>query len=361
MMRRKLLPRAKDFFKIILKDKQRKSLPKILFEFSKYCLTDQALAEQYFSKYLYRKSALNPNDYIVTRKITAKCWDLNNKDYSLILKNKKLSELFFVKNNIRVVKSLAQNFGTIFISGTDFLQLNSAGEFRDFLQKIMKESVNGNGIFIKKNCDSCGGKNTFMISAEQILNTNSNFESVYKNLISSEYIFQEILIQHNDLNKLNPTCINTLRLDTFTNNKSETKILSGFLRLGLGNGIVDNVSSGGVYVAIKPGEGILNCEGYSDFTHGKGRTYKSHPLTNQLFEGFKLPFYEEAERLVIDAAQKIPQVKIIGWDVAFLPDGPVIIEGNGHPGLHFSEIGQKGFRNNPVFSEMYSEAIITES
>ena len=361
MMQRKLLPRVKDFFKIILKDKQRKDLPQLLFEFSKYCLTDRALAEQYFSKYLYRKSVNNPHNYIVTRKITAQCWNLNNENYSSILKNKKLFELFFVKNNIRVVRSLAQNFGTIFIADNDFLQINTLAQFRDFLQIILKGTAHGNGIFIKKNCDSCGGKNTFMITAEQILNANSNFESVFKNLISSEYIFQEILIQHNDLNKLNPSCINTLRLDTFTNNKAETKILSGFLRLGIGNGIVDNVSSGGVYVPVKPGEGILDSEGYTDFTHGKGLTYRSHPLTHQMFDGFRLPFYKEAERLVIDAAQNVPQIKIIGWDVAFLPDGPVIIEGNGHPGLHFSEVGQRGFRNNQVFSEMYSEANNPES
>lgn len=361
MMRRKLLPRAKDFFKIILKDKQRKELLKLLFEFSKYCLTDKALAEQYFSKYLYRKSVYNPHDYIVTRKITAQCWNLNNKDYASILKHKKLFELFFAKNKIRVLMSLAHNNNSIFMTDTDFLQINTVNEFRDFLQKILEKTHYGNGIFIKKKIDSCGGKNTLVISADQIININSDFESIFKNLISSEYIFQEIIIQHEELNKLNPTCINTLRLDTFTNCKAESKILSGFLRLGLGNGIVDNVSSGGVYVPIKPGEGILNSEGYSDFTHGKGRTYTSHPLTHQIFDGFKLPFYEEAERLVIDAAQKIPQIKIIGWDVAFLPDGPIIIEGNGHPGLHFSEVGQKGFRNNPVFSEMYSEALIPEN
>lgn len=355
MMKRKLIPRVRDFFTIILRDQRRKNLTKLLFEYSGYLLANRALAEQYFTKFLYRKEVQNHENFIVTRKLTDLIWRMNDRKYSSVVENKRLFELFFASKNISIVKSLAYNINSLFFFRDEVLQLNTAGDLQKFLLKLLESSEKGRGIFIKKNQDSCGGKNVIRLSAEDILNNTGDYESVFKNLISSEYIFQEILIQHEKLNKLNPYCINTLRLDTFTNKNSETKILSGFLRLGISKGIVDNVSSGGVYVPVRPGEGVLQAEGYTDFTHGKGRTYQRHPLTREVFEGFKLPFYEEAERLVVEAAQKVPQLKIIGWDVAFLPDGPVLLEGNVNPGLNFSEIGEKGFRKNPIFIEMLKE------
>jgi len=58
---------------------------------------------------------------------------------------------------------------------------------------------------------------------------------------------------------------------------------------------------------------------------------------------------------VLKAAGLVPQLKIIGWDVAIDPEGPVLIEGNTTPGMTISEIAQKGFYNNPVFLEILNE------
>jgi D-alanine-D-alanine ligase-like ATP-grasp enzyme len=44
------------------------------------------------------------------------------------------------------------------------------------------------------------------------------------------------------------------------------------------------------------------------------------------------------------AAKKIPEVRYIGWDVAFTENGPVIVEGNEYPGyglLQFYKLKNK--------------------
>ncbi|NJK87644.1 MAG: hypothetical protein HC906_18385 [Bacteroidales bacterium] len=76
-----------------------------------------------------------------------------------------------------------------------------------------------------------------------------------------------------------------------------------------------------------------------------------------VFQDFQVPFYEEAKELVTEAAKQIPQIKIIGWDIAIQPDGPILIEGNDHPGIRYNEIVMKGFGKNPVFLEMFNEAL----
>ena len=57
-----------------------------------------------------------------------------------------------------------------------------------------------------------------------------------------------------------------------------------------------------------------------------------NPLTGVEFEGFQVPFFEEAKQLALDAAACLPGIRIIGWDIAITPDGPEIVEVNDDPG-----------------------------
>ena len=49
--------------------------------------------------------------------------------------------------------------------------------------------------------------------------------------------------------------------------------------------------------------------------------------------GFQIPNWNKAIETVIKAAEKIPQCRFIGWDVAFTDKGVELIEGNHNPGL----------------------------
>jgi D-alanine-D-alanine ligase-like ATP-grasp enzyme len=73
------------------------------------------------------------------------------------------------------------------------------------------------------------------------------------------------------------------------------------------------------------------------------------------FEKFQIPFYQEAKKLAVEAATRVPQLRVVGWDVAIQADGPILIEGNQLPGLVYSEIAEQGYSNNPVFMELFEE------
>ena len=60
--------------------------------------------------------------------------------------------------------------------------------------------------------------------------------------------------------------------------------------------------------------------------------YADHPATGTRIKGFMFPDWEKARALVTEAAQIIPEVGYVGWDVCFTPEGPCLVEGNQFPG-----------------------------
>ena len=355
MKLRILKSKARNFFNVVLKDPRRKNMMQLFYEYSKFIVTNSVVADQYFSKYLYRKGMHNFNDYLLTEKLEYKCWKLNNPIYTSILDNKYLFEQFFSHHNLKVHKSYAYNINSLFFTENKFIQINTIEEFKNFLLVLIKKASDTDSIFIKKKEASCGGKGIYKLTLGDLSANKLKLEDIFKEVIKSSYLFQDTVVQHEQINKLNPYCLNTIRIDTYTNNQKTSKILSSFIRLGIGKSFVDNISSGGVLVGINMENGTLNSEAFSDFTHGKGKTFKIHPETLCKFDDFLIPFFHEAKKLAIDAAHCVSQLKVIGWDIAIQPDGPILIEGNETPGLTFSEIAQKGFVNNPVFLEMLEE------
>jgi glutathione synthase/RimK-type ligase-like ATP-grasp enzyme len=339
----------------VLTDADRKKNSQIFFEYFKSLLTNHIVAEQYFYKFLYHKDVININDYIVTREIQKKSWVLNDPDYISILDNKLLFELYYSDCKLPVVKSIAHNTNRLFFRDNQLILVNSFKEFTGFLSDLLKDVSGAEGLFIKKKEGSAGGRNIYKITKDEIIYEHDKLIEIYNHIIKSSYLIQDIIVQHEEMNRLNSCCVNTIRFDTFTNKQNQSQLFSCFLRIGLKKSCVDNVSSGGAYIGVDINTGILSTDALTDFTHGKGKTYHVHPENNVKFVGFQIPFYKEAKELVLEAANRLPHIRVVGWDIAIMPDGPVLVEGNELPGIVFSEISQKGFKNNPVFLELYQE------
>jgi hypothetical protein len=359
MGKRKITEKVRDFFSIVIKDPQRDSIPVILWEYFKYSFTNPAIAEQYFAKFLYRKGIDNYDDYMVTHKLQNIFWKMNDPHYNSIFDNKYLFEIFLRNHNLSVVNSFAYNINSLFFIDGSFEQINNEGEFRKFLMRVFALSNNDKTIFVKKTAGSGGGKNIFRINLKELETDKLLAEKLYKHVIADGYIFQEAIVQHEEINRLNPHCVNTMRIVSYTNQVKGSRIMGGVFRIGLNDSFVDNTSSGGVYVGIDFESGALKKEAFSDFTNGRAKTYFRHPVNNMEFNGFKIPFFTETVDLVIGSAALFPQVKIVGWDVALTPNGPVMVEGNELPSLVFEDITQNGLRKNPVFMDMYHEALLS--
>ena len=138
-------------------------------------------------------------------------------------------------------------------------------------------------------------------------------------------ILEEIVIQHPDMARLCPTSVNTCRIATLLGDKQEG-IVYAFLRIGNGK-VMDNVDCGGMAARIDLASGTLLTVGADK----QGNTFEKHPMTGTPIVGFKIPYWEEAKAMCMEAARRFPRMRFVAWDVAITPDGPTFIEGNSFP------------------------------
>ena len=84
--------------------------------------------------------------------------------------------------------------------------------------------------------------------------------------------------------------------------------------------------------------------------------YPAHPDSGVIFTGYEIPFFHDALTLVMKAAQEIPEIRYIGWDIAISANGPVVIEANGAPGFghlqHFSARMNNGIGVKAIFQQL---------
>lgn len=228
--------------------------------------------------------------------------------------------------------------------GRKWIDLRKCGEdgLRDFIKG--KENV-----FVKVT-DDCGGNGVEKIN----LSENEDAAALYSRLMEKkQYLVEESLVQHEKMNLLNPSSINTLRV-TSVLSKGVPHIMYCLVRMGDGTKNVDNISSGGMYCPVNE-DGVIYAPAFCDKT---GMCYDKHPMTGTEFEGFEIPYYHEAIELVKKAALVVPQIRYVGWDVAICEDGPVLIEGNTIPGYDMCQ-NHNHIKNNggilPKFQAVFGE------
>lgn len=339
-----------------LKVDDRKPVLQIIYEYLAYKFTRPELAAQYFNKYLFRNEVDDPADYIVTPDLEEKVWYYNDMKYKSILTEKHITEFFFSEFNLPVVRSFAYNDNHLFFTGNDLKLINNSDEFKNFMLHMKKKGEwKGEHMIVKMNKSSYGGMNIYRVSLNEIKRNRSKLDDLYNQVINSGYLFQDVVDQHPELNKITPNSLNTVRIDTFTDNEGRTKIFNTTIRFGRGKSFLDNVSHGGMFAGIDIETGLMKGEAFSNFEKGNGQVLSAHPLTGQAFRDFKIPFFNEAKQLALKAARLIPEARVVGWDICITPDGPVLLEGNYFNGLYRLEIGQHGFKNNSAFQQLLKE------
>lgn len=138
-------------------------------------------------------------------------------------------------------------------------------------------------------------------------------------------LLEDWVAQHEALNALCPTSVNTLRIATLLGEKKEG-IVYAYIRIGNGS-IVDNVDQGGMAAPIDLQTGKIRGVGADK----QGNRFAKHPMTGTVIEGLQIPYWQEATQMALAAMHVIPQVRFVAWDVAVTPDGPTFIEGNSFP------------------------------
>lgn len=164
-------------------------------------------------------------------------------------------------------------------------------------------------------------------------------EATVAELMKDSYVLEEFIRQHPEMERINPSSVNSLRMVTILDKKGEAHIVNVELRGGGAGSVVDNYHSGGVCYPVDIQEGVVFLSGRGNV--GSGGIMR-HPSTGIMMMGFQIPHWDVVTQSLKEAAKLSENLRWLGWDVAVTEDGVELIEANyGHDA---SEID-----NNPKY------------
>lgn len=203
-----------------------------------------------------------------------------------------------------------------------FLPETSKEDFIEFMK-------NREYVMVKPTNGTCG------VGVEKLKKSNYNSIDAMYNYISifGDRIAEEVISQHEVLDKINPTSVNTLRVVTIYSD-GEAHIIYSFIRIGNGDRPVDNINAGGMCAPIDLKTGLIEHVAYD-----KERIiYTHHPVTGTLIKGNVIPMWDEVKGMVKEMASITPEIGYCGWDVCITPNGPALVEANDLPGHDFLQL-----------------------
>lgn len=152
-----------------------------------------------------------------------------------------------------------------------------------------------------------------------------DMQGLFHSLCEEKVLVEEVIEQWAEMAEFNPTSVNTLRIVTLLCVDGTAKVMTATLRCGNGDKCADNFHHNGIASMIDIPTGVVTSTGVDM----ESRRYVLHPVSEKPFVGFKIPFWDKILATVTAAAQVVPTVRYVGWDVALGNDGRVIIvEGN---------------------------------
>lgn len=223
---------------------------------------------------------------------------MNDKKYEVILNNKLVFNNYFSKYIKR-----------------DWINLRTStlSDFKKFLKN--------KDIVFAKIANGEGGH-----GISRIVVKDENVEDLYNNLIKKrQYLVEEAILQSDELNELNPNVVNSFRIVTIYKD-GKVYLVNNALRINQDEANIIGCTND-IYFSLND-KGKIDSNVIDDF----GNIYEEHPLTHKKFKDVLIPQVKEAFELVKKLHLEIPEMRYIGWDIAFTKDGVELVEGNEYPG-----------------------------
>ena len=250
----------------------------------------------YFRGNYYNLTRKEKDTFVTTKSFYKLISYLNDDKYEIVLHDKILFNTIFKKYLKR-----------------EFIDLRETNldEFKTFL--------NSHKVVFAKDPVGYGGHGITKITVSK----EKDLKKLYEKLLTQkQYLIEEEIVQSKEVNEINPNVVCSLRICTlykdgkvgnaFRINQDESEII------GCTNDLYFSLGK----------DGKIDSNVIDDY----GKIYEEHPLTHKKFKEVKIPDVKEAFLMCQEAALKLPQVRYIGWDIAFTDNGPVMVEGNEYPG-----------------------------
>ena len=282
-------------------------------------------------EFINYEEALKDKEFCETFLTFREAWGywkvLNPSGYYALAKDKYISHLLLEKEGVPTPVLYAYYHPEK--GESSFEALRKELELKNVQSCVVKPAVDGAhgaGVFVCKELD---------YMQDDIIITKSNGEQLslrdfFKKNKSTSWLFEEIVVQSDQRGKINRSSVNTVRFMTALYPDGSAKVFATFMKIGRAGSDVDNAGGGGnvdCAINIETGE-CYNALQFNSYTDVK--KVDNHPDSGEKINGVHIENWEEIKKCLCDYQAHIPQLKVIGWDVALTDKGPVIIEINNY-------------------------------
>lgn len=214
------------------------------------------------------------------------------------------------------------------------------------------------GAYFLKPSDGSHGKGNFSIVVDQ----NGLSWSGRKGSFEDFFAYCEPILKHARALIVQPKLMNhqairdithakglsTIRVVTFRKNDS-IDVTAACLRIVVGDSEVDNFShgeSGNLVSGVDVASGrLITAIGSRTRSWPRMIDVPQHPASKAHILDVTMPYWDEVIALVRKAHGTIPGLHTVGWDVAIVEDGPLIVEANWRYDVDILQVAyKKGFR-----------------
>lgn len=168
------------------------------------------------------------------------------------------------------------------------------------------------------------------------------------------HLVQPRLLNHHELRDLGGGVLTTVRVLSCLDEHGRAEVTNASFRIAVDDAVVDNMHRGGVAAAVDLDTGRL---GRGIAMDAASDWLEKHPRSGAPIAGRFLPHWQEALELVRRAHDGIPRILLAGWDVAFLEEGPCLIEGNSAPCVNLIQRPLGGPIGSGRFGELLAHHI----
>lgn len=158
---------------------------------------------------------------------------------------------------------------------------------------------------------------------------------------SRDFLMTEIIKQDNYASALYPQTLNTIRILTMMDSKTNKPfIVTAVQRVGTKKSkVVDNWTVGGISIKIDIETGVMGRGAtYTQGKDGKLEWHIEHPDTKVRFCGERIPNWNNMVDYVLKLSQEYHYLPYIGWDIVPLENDFLVLEGNTNSDVNLLQI-----------------------
>jgi Sugar-transfer associated ATP-grasp len=256
-------------------------------------------------------------------------YDYHEWDYNLLNHQQRKTYLTRPQAHQLTLRYNNHDFSHLFTNKVEFNKRFAAHLGREWLDVREVTTAQLKAFVLKhervflKDPENLGGYGLEKLDASSI----DDYEALRLRLLDRrQFLVEQFVTQHPELDRLSPLSVNTLRIITYFDG-TEVHVLAHAFKMGNGADM-DNFGQGGIQTTVYEG-GLLP---YGAFNK-EGDKWTVHPMTGVSIVGFVIPLFAEAIALAKEVARVVPEVPYVGWDIAIGPDAPLVIEGNYNSGV----------------------------